>query len=117
MPTDREPGDQDAERTAQHERSRIVRELTSAVAGLPAAAIPDALCRACVTLLPEVSGLSASLADPGTGTSIVLFASGEVASELAETQFTLGEGPCTEALRLRAPVLAPDLTRGPDAGR
>ncbi|MDQ0604630.1 hypothetical protein QF037_008975 [Streptomyces canus] len=117
MSGDREPGDQNAERTAQRERSRIARDLTSAVAGLPDAAIPDALCRACVTLLPEVSGLSASLAGPATRTGIVLFASDEVASELADTQFTLGEGPCTEALRLRAPVLAPDLTRGPDARR
>lgn len=114
---DREPGGEDAERSAQSERTRIARELTSAVAGVPVAGMPEALCRACVTLLPEVSGLSASIAGHDPGTGIVLFASDEVASLLAETQFTLGEGPCTEALRLRAPVLAPDLTCGPDARR
>ncbi|MFC8433357.1 GAF and ANTAR domain-containing protein [Streptomyces sp. NPDC057253] len=114
---DREPSGEDAERSAQHERARIARALTSAVAGVPAAAMPGALCRACLTLLPEVSGLSASIAVPGAGTGIVLFASDQVASQLAEMQFTLGEGPCTEALRLRAPVLAADLTRGPDVRR
>ncbi|WP_405724676.1 GAF and ANTAR domain-containing protein [Streptomyces sp. NBC_00028] len=117
MTGDREPGGEDAERSTQRERARIARELTSAVAGAHAAAMPDALCRACVTLLPEVSGLSASIAGRDERTSIVLFASDEIASLLAETQFTLGEGPCTEAMRLRAPVLASDLTRGPDARR
>ncbi|WP_437043495.1 GAF and ANTAR domain-containing protein [Streptomyces sp. enrichment culture] len=117
MAGDREPGSEDAERSAQRERARIARELTSAVAGLPAAGMPDALCRACMRLLPEVSGLSASLAGRAPDAGIVLFASDEVASRLAEIQFTLGEGPCTEALRLRAPVLAVDLARGPDARR
>ena len=114
---DREPGGEDAERSVQRERARIARELTSAVAGVAPAGMPNALCRACVTLLPEFSGLSASIAEHDVGTAIVLFASDEVASLLAETQFTLGEGPCMEALRLRAPVLADDLTRGPDARR
>ncbi|OQR62023.1 hypothetical protein B6E66_21680 [Streptomyces maremycinicus] len=114
---ERESGGEDAEHTARLQRTRIARELTTAIAGMPPVEMPAALCRACVALLPEVSGLSVSLAAPGAGTSVVLFASDEVASLLAEVQFTLGEGPCTEALRLRAPVLASDLTKGPDARR
>ncbi len=102
----------DASRTGRLERVRIARELTTAISGLPPAEVPDALCRACVNLLPEVSGLSASIALPELGTSILLFASDEVASLLAEAQFTLGEGPSVQALRLGHPVFATDLTRG-----
>ncbi|MFF8950698.1 GAF and ANTAR domain-containing protein [Streptomyces sp. NPDC014940] len=112
---DSAPDGEEAEHTARLERARIARELTAAVSGVPPDGMPDALCRACVALLPDVSGLSASLAGLAAGAGVVLFASDDVASLLAEMQFTLGEGPCTQALRLRAPVLAPDLTRGPDA--
>nr|WP_312038276.1 GAF and ANTAR domain-containing protein [Streptomyces galbus] len=117
MAGDRAPGGEDAEQATRLQRARIARDLTAAVSGVPPDAMPDALCRACVALLPDVSGLSASLAGPDEGAGVVLFASDEVASLLAEMQFTLGEGPSAQALRLRAPVLAPDLTRGPDAGR
>ncbi|WP_435856841.1 GAF and ANTAR domain-containing protein [Streptomyces longwoodensis] len=111
------PYGEDAERTARLQRARIARELTAAVSGVPPGAMPEALCRACVALLPDVSGLSTSLAGPDEGAGVVLFASDEVASLLAEMQFTLGEGPSAQALRLRAPVLAADLMHGPDAGR
>jgi hypothetical protein len=36
---------------------------------------------------------------------------------LAEVQYTLGDGPCQSALALTAPVLAADLSQGPDAHR
>ncbi|MEU6275310.1 GAF and ANTAR domain-containing protein [Streptomyces populi] len=111
------PGGEDAERVAQVQRGRIAHELTAAVRGLAPAAMPDALCRVCVTLLPEVSGLSVSVGGLDEGTGVLLFASDEVAALLAETQYTLGEGPCTEAVRLRAPVLVPDLASGPGARR
>jgi hypothetical protein len=117
MFVERGPDGQDSQHTVQLERLRIARELTTAVAGVPPAEIPDALCRACVNLLPEVSGLSASLALPEVNTSILLFASDEVAALLAEAQFTLGEGPCEQALRLGHPVLASNLTRGPQSRR
>lgn len=81
------------------------------------AAVPEALCRTCVTLLPAVSGLSVSVLGEGSDTGVVLCASDGVAARLAEIQYTLGEGPCREAVRLRAPVLATDLTRAPDTRR
>ncbi|WP_373466593.1 GAF domain-containing protein [Streptomyces umbrinus] len=40
-----------------------------------------------------------------------------MAARLAELQYTLGEGPCMGAVRLRAPAFATDLTRAPDSRR
>jgi hypothetical protein len=37
-------------------------------------------------------------------------ASGPMTEAAEEAQYTLGEGPCVDAFRTRAPVLAPDLT-------
>ncbi|MFE2537117.1 GAF and ANTAR domain-containing protein [Streptomyces sp. NPDC059371] len=110
-------GSDDAERETYVDLAGIARAFIAAVQGLPAAAVPDALCRACVSFLPEVSGLSLSVLGPDEGVGVVLFASDEVAALLAEIQYTLGEGPCAEAVRLRAPVFAPALTRAPDARR
>lgn len=108
----------DAEEETLARRARIARELIVNVRGLPTAKVPDALCRACVKLLPDVSGLSLSVqGDDGADTGVVFCASDDVAARLAEIQFTLGEGPCTEAVRLRAPVFATDLTRAPDNRR
>ncbi|MFG2794753.1 GAF and ANTAR domain-containing protein [Streptomyces sp. NPDC048419] len=98
-------------------RTRIARELIDAVRGVPPVLVSEALCRACVSLVPGVSGLSLSVLGQVAGTGVVLFASDEVAGLLAEIQYTLGEGPCTEAVRLRAPVFAADLTRAPDVRR
>ncbi|MGW4561915.1 GAF and ANTAR domain-containing protein [Streptomyces sp. NPDC004561] len=44
-------------------------------------------------------------------------ASDQTAARLAEVQYTLGAGPCQSALDRAAPVLAVDLTQGPDARR
>ncbi|MBQ0995541.1 GAF and ANTAR domain-containing protein [Streptomyces sp. RK62] len=110
-------GDGDAEREMDVERTRITHELIGRVNGLPATAVPDALCRACANLLPEMSGLSVSVLGSGTFTGVVLCASDEVASRLAEIQYTLGEGPGVEAIRLRAPVFATDLGAPPDSRR
>jgi hypothetical protein len=41
--------------------------------------------------------------------SLVLGGSDEVAEALAEAQFTLGEGPCVDAVRTQLPVEVPDL--------
>ncbi len=112
-----EPGGQDAERETHVLRARIARELIDAVRDLPAASVPEALCRVCVSLVPDVSGLSLSVLGPVEGTGVVLCASDEVAAQLAEIQYTLGEGPGIDAARLRAPVFAADLTRAPDARR
>ncbi|MFJ4523201.1 GAF and ANTAR domain-containing protein [Streptomyces sp. NPDC088810] len=78
-------------------------------------AVPGALCTACVRLLP-VTGCSVSISG-GTGIRVTWCASDRVAARLAELQYTLGDGPCQDALDRGAPILAADLTRGPDAGR
>ncbi|MFE7766909.1 GAF and ANTAR domain-containing protein [Streptomyces sp. NPDC057438] len=117
MTDDELPGDGNADQETHGERARIARELTAAVRGLSPYDVPDALCRTCATLLPMVSGLSVSVLGDGSELGVVLCASDSVAARLAEAQYTLGEGPCLEAVRLRAPVFATDLTRMPDTRR
>ncbi|MET7683412.1 GAF and ANTAR domain-containing protein [Streptomyces sp. NPDC005423] len=107
----------DAQEETAAERTRIARELIAGVRGMSPSQMPNALCRTCVSLLPVVSGLSISVMADSLDLGVVLCASDEVAARLAEIQYTLGEGPCQEALRLRAPVFAADLTRPPDARR
>ncbi|WP_369240840.1 GAF and ANTAR domain-containing protein [Streptomyces sp. R21] len=77
--------------------------------------MPEALVRACVGLLP-VTGASVSLSGGGVMRA-TWYASDDTAGQLAEAQYSLGDGPCQSALELCAPVLAPDLTRGGDARR
>ncbi|WP_030342044.1 GAF and ANTAR domain-containing protein, partial [Streptomyces sp. NRRL S-1022] len=78
-------------------------------------AVPAALCTACVRLLP-VAGSSVSISG-GAGIRVTWCASDRVAARLAELQYTLGDGPCQDALDRGVPVLAADLTQGPDARR
>jgi GAF domain/ANTAR domain len=72
--------------------------------GLAAA---DALCRACVELL-EVDGAAISLMHEGT-TRGTFGSSGEMSRRLDEFQFTLGEGPCLDAVAQGLPILVADL--------
>ncbi|GAQ56963.1 GAF and ANTAR domain-containing protein [Streptomyces acidiscabies] len=95
------------------ERARVTYELVAGVRGLAASEVPEALGRACLALLPVASGLSVSVLGDGADLGVVLCASDAVAARLAEIQYTLGEGPGMEAVRLRAPVFATDLTRPP----
>ena len=67
----------------------------------------DLLCFACVELL-EVDGASVSLAHGGA-TQGTFGSSGEMSRRLDELQFTLGEGPCLDAVRHGRPVLVADL--------
>ncbi|MGW7064700.1 GAF and ANTAR domain-containing protein [Streptomyces sp. NPDC054904] len=77
---------------------------------------PAALSRACVELM-DVTGASVSLGGDNPDIRTLWWSSDDVAGRLAEAQYTLGDGPCHSALSLGAPVLAADLTRGPDAAR
>jgi GAF domain len=72
--------------------------------GLTAA---DALCRACVDLL-EVDGAAISVMYEGA-TRGTFGSSGELSRRLDEFQFTLGEGPCLDAVAKGRPMLAADL--------
>lgn len=110
-------GGGDAGEETDIERARIAQRLIAGVRGLPSQEVPDALCRACVGLLPTGLGLSVSVLGDNPDTGVVLCASNDVSTQLAELQYTLGEGPCREAVRLSAPVLATDLARTPDADR
>ncbi|MGW6486784.1 GAF and ANTAR domain-containing protein [Streptomyces sp. NPDC055056] len=116
MATDERPDADSTDQETHVLRARIVSRLVAAVRDLPAEAVPGGLCGSCLELLPEVSGLSVTVED-GAGSAVVLCASDAVAARLAELQYTLGEGPCNDAVRLRAPVFATDLTMAPDARR
>lgn len=109
--------DPDLERAAEEARDRqwVADQMTDALRDVPADQVPARLCDACLRVLP-VSGASISIAD-GADVRATLCATDRVAADLAEIQFTLGDGPCVEASTLRSPVFAPDLNRGPDAAR
>ncbi|MEU8677951.1 GAF and ANTAR domain-containing protein [Streptomyces sp. NPDC048560] len=79
------------------------------------AEVPAALCQACVDLL-DVSGASISLHGDGDARAL-WWSSDPVAGQLAEAQYTLGDGPCQVAMAMTSSVLAADLTSGPDARR
>lgn len=70
-------------------------------------AAADRLCRACVELL-DVDGASISVTDRGT-TRGTFGSSSELSRRVDALQFTLGEGPCLDAVRTRRPVLVDDL--------
>ena len=72
-------------------------------------AAADRLCAVCVDLF-SVDAASISLVFDGASTG-TLGASGPQARELDELQFTLGEGPCLDAVSDRGPVFAHDLAQ------
>lgn len=80
-------------------------------AALRAASTPleaaDLLCAACVDLL-GVDGAAVSVIHEGTSRG-TFGSSGALSRRLDDYQFTLGEGPCLDAVRLTQVVLAPDL--------
>ncbi|MFB8245235.1 GAF and ANTAR domain-containing protein [Streptomyces sp. NPDC055952] len=93
---------------------RAVDAIARGVRGAAPVEVPGRLCRVAVDLLP-VTGASVSLRSDGM--PVQLSASSAEAAHLAHIQATLGDGPCQRALEDGAPVLACDLTTGPDAGR
>jgi len=86
---------------------RIGEQLHAAMRGSGLAAA-DSLCRACVALL-DVDGAAISVVDHGQSRG-TFGSSGELSRRLDDYQFTYGEGPCLDAVRLRAPVLVSDLS-------
>jgi hypothetical protein len=83
--------------------------LTASMAGAGrAATVADRLCNACVEFL-GVDGAAVSVIYDGV-VSRSLGASGALSRELDEMQFTLGEGPCLEAVSGSGPVLMADLS-------
>ncbi|MFD7980921.1 GAF and ANTAR domain-containing protein [Streptomyces sp. NPDC059071] len=93
---------------------RLSQVLAGSMVGTSGIDAPAALCRACVDLL-DVTGASVSLT--GGDAQTLWWSSDPVAAQLAEAQYTLGDGPCQSALAMTAPVLAADLSAGTDARR
>jgi hypothetical protein len=68
----------------------------------------DALCAVCVVELASVRGASV-MAVGRTGARAMPVVSDETSGTVEELQFTLGEGPCVDAMSLGRPVLIADL--------
>ncbi|MHC3470140.1 GAF and ANTAR domain-containing protein [Streptomyces sp. 7R007] len=98
----------------ERERVRASDVIAEGVRGAELREVPGRLCTVAVKLLPVV-GASVSLRSDGM--PMQLSASSDEAARLSEIQATLGDGPCVYAAEFGAPVLASDLTDGPDARR
>jgi GAF domain-containing protein/ANTAR domain-containing protein len=85
-------------------RADLGAAMTAAGGGLLAA---DELCRACVDLI-GVDGAAISFMHEGASHG-TFGSSGELSRRLDEFQFTLGQGPCLDAVAHARPVLVPDL--------
>ncbi|MFI6659117.1 GAF and ANTAR domain-containing protein [Streptomyces sp. NPDC050523] len=112
VPDERPGGGEPSE---PEERLRVSQALAAAAKGLDPGGVPEALCRACVALLP-VSDASVSISG-GAIVQATWCAGDPTAARLAEAQYTLGDGPCRSAVRQATTVLAADLTTAPDSGR
>jgi GAF domain-containing protein len=71
--------------------------------------LADTLLRTCTSALPVTGAGLALMTDAGPVGTVA--ATDGAAMQLEELQFTLGEGPCIDALRTGRPVLEPDLAR------
>jgi hypothetical protein len=70
------------------------------------------ICQLCVDLL-QVSGGGISMVT-STGNRGVVCATDDVSAQIEALQFSLGEGPCIDAVTSGVPVLIPDLTQPGD---
>ena len=69
----------------------------------------NSLCAVALREVPATgAGLSLTAGQPGAGSAAAW--AGHNAQELEELQFSLGEGPCIEAVDVRRPAFEPDLT-------
>lgn len=91
-------------------REQITVALRAARSPLDAA---DALCQTCVELL-DVDGAAISVIHDGASRG-TFGSSGELSRRLDDYQFTFGEGPCLDSVRLQRPVFAPDLADPSDS--
>lgn len=94
---------------------RVARTVLASLHERDPGQIPARLCALCTELLP-VTGASISLMAQSSARCI-LCSSDTVAGLLAQTQYTLGDGPSLHAFSTGEPVLAGDLSRSADARR
>jgi hypothetical protein len=93
------------------EQARLRADLAAVMAGAAdSLSSADGLCRACVELF-HVDGASISLVHEGASRG-TFGSSGELSRRLDEFQFTLGEGPCLDAVSKGRPVLVADIGHG-----
>lgn len=92
---------------------RVARSVLTSIRGTEPGQTPARLCALCAELLP-ITGASISLM-AHTAARRLLYSSDEVARQLAEAQYTLGDGPGLRAFSIGAPVFAADLSKGEDA--
>lgn len=85
----------------------IHEQLLAAVDGRRGTEAADCLCEACVLLL-DVDAAAISLVFDGASSG-TLGSSGASARVYDELQFSLGEGPCLDAVTRRIPILVVDL--------
>ena len=95
--------------TELHALERVLREIVAE----GGADSPQRICEACVASL-RLDRAALTLMT-GADQQEPLWASDDVARELDELQFSLGEGPCVQAFVDRRPVLVPDLAEHGDA--
>jgi hypothetical protein len=76
---------------------------------------PWRICALCPDVL-GVSGVGISVVTEA-GNRGVVCATDDLSSHVEQLQFTLGEGPCVEAIASGAPVLVPDLADGEGSAR
>jgi hypothetical protein len=69
---------------------------------------PERICQLCVELV-DVAGAGISMVTE-TGNRGAVCATDHVAAMIEDLQFSLGEGPCVDAVQAGRPVLIPDLT-------
>jgi GAF domain-containing protein len=92
------------------ERERWVQLL--AEAAMERATQPQQICRLCVEVL-SVTGAGISMVTE-TGNRGIVCATDDIAAQIEALQFTLGEGPCIDAVAAGSPVLIGDLTEPGD---
>jgi hypothetical protein len=85
--------------------------LLAAAAAEPASQ-PQRICELCVEML-QVTGAGISMVT-SAGNRGVVCATDDISARIEDLQFTLGEGPCIDAVRSAAPVLIPDLAEADD---
>jgi hypothetical protein len=95
--------------------AHVARRVAASIRGAEPAQVPARLCALCTELL-SVTGASISLMAQNAARRL-LCSSDEVSRRLAETQYSLGDGPCMHAFANGTPVFAADLSKAQDAQR
>ncbi len=87
--------------------ARVLAHLATDAASRGITTSSEAACEACVSLI-GVSGAQLTLMN-GTGRGESRYSTNDIGTQLENLRFTLGEGPCEDAIRFGLPVLIGDL--------